>query len=153
MMHILKHVKVELKYNNVKRMCCKLGQDSFVAMIKTDADVLRVIDRISQSKVRDDLHIYLEHTWTYWIWFRFRFLYLHCHLIRTVLKDWEMVWVKDWDRDWEMGDGLGERLGDGQGEGLGEGLGKDLGRNEGFVMDSEVGSEIVVQILKLNVPD
>ncbi|KAB1219895.1 hypothetical protein CJ030_MR3G009537 [Morella rubra] len=62
--HILKHVKVELKYNNVTRMCVKLGREAFVdamAILETDADVLRVINKISQSKKKDELYICLEH--------------------------------------------------------------------------------------------
>ncbi|KAB1209212.1 hypothetical protein CJ030_MR6G010264 [Morella rubra] len=63
-MHILKHLKVELKYNNITRICIKLGLEAFVDamdVLETDANVLKVINRISQSKKKDDLHIYLEH--------------------------------------------------------------------------------------------
>lgn len=48
----------------MEEMWCKLGWESFeegLAELASDVDVLRVIDQISQSKVRDELHIYLEH--------------------------------------------------------------------------------------------
>lgn len=32
-----------------------------IHVLETDTDVLKVINRISQSKIRDELHIYLEH--------------------------------------------------------------------------------------------
>ncbi|KAB1222545.1 hypothetical protein CJ030_MR2G013454 [Morella rubra] len=118
--HILKHAKVELKYNNVKRMCCKLGRDSFVdsmTLLHTDADVLKVIDRISHLKVRDDLHIYLEHDMDV------------PELVQPPLP------LPPLPLDTGCGEGLGEDLGEGLGEGLRDGQGEGSVLEMGKVKD------------------
>lgn len=48
-MHVLKLIKTKLKYNNIKKLWCKFGSESFeyeLSVLESDVDVWRVIDQI-----------------------------------------------------------------------------------------------------------
>ena len=96
-----------------------------MTFLHTDADVLKVIDRISHLKVRDDLHIYLEHDMDV------------PELVQPPLP------LSPLPLDTGCGEGLGEDLGEGLGEGLRDGQGEGSvlrdGQGEGSVLGDRLG--------------